>query len=88
MKQKQFLKILEDFYREHKRDLPWRKAEPDGIFDPYKILVSEIMLQQTQVSRVMSKYEQFIKTFPEVRILATSKLHEVLSILLGYDGLR
>jgi A/G-specific adenine glycosylase len=83
MKQKQFLKILEDFYREHKRDLPWRKAEPDGIFDPYKILVSEIMLQQTQVSRVMSKYEQFIKTFPEVRILATSKLHEVLSIWVG-----
>ena len=69
------------------RDLPWRVAEADGTFVPYKILVSEIMLQQTQVSRVVPKYQTFLQTFPTARILADSPLGEVLRQWsgLGYN---
>ncbi|MFH1401344.1 MAG: A/G-specific adenine glycosylase, partial [Nanoarchaeota archaeon] len=52
-------------YAEHGRDLPWRKTT-----DPYAILVSEIMLQQTQVSRVIPKYETWLMAWPTVEALA------------------
>jgi A/G-specific adenine glycosylase len=61
------------WYRQHKRDLPWRKTK-----DPYRILVSEIMLQQTQVQTVIPYYQRWIKTFPSFRSLARSPLHRVL----------
>lgn len=69
-------------YREHGRNLPWRKTD-----DPYSILVSEIMLQQTQVQRVMEKYGKFIKQFPDFPSLARAPLQKVLSEWqgLGYN---
>lgn len=66
MRHKNFITLVWDFYREHGRyDLPWRKTE-----DPYAILVSEIMLQQTQVDRVIPKYHSFMKRFSTVTMLA------------------
>ena len=53
------------WYRRHGRDLPWRRTR-----DPYKILVSEVMLQQTQVDRVRDYYQQFLHEYPTVRDLA------------------
>lgn len=69
-------------YRKHGRDLPWRKTR-----DPYHILVSEVMLQQTQVDRVVPKYELFIASFPDIRSLAAAPLRTVLSVWhgLGYN---
>lgn len=71
------------FYRRHGRhDLPWRHTQ-----DPYLIWVSELMLQQTQVSRVRPKYEVFVARFPTVEALATASLGEVLRLWqgLGYN---
>lgn len=67
--------------------LPWRLPESDGSFDPYKIFVSELMLQQTQVPRVIPKFEQFIDVFPNTYALAHATLTEVLAIWsgLGYN---
>lgn len=63
----------------HQRDLPWRNTK-----DPYRILVSEIMLQQTQVDRVIPKYRAFLRTFPALEILARATPREVL---LAWAGL-
>ena len=62
--------------------LPWRKTK-----DPYKILVSEIMLQQTQVERVIPFYNRFVKKYPTARALARAKLSDVLKVWngLGYN---
>lgn len=64
------------------RDLPWRRTR-----DPYAILVSEIMLQQTQVDRVIPKYQQFLAAFPTLAALAASPLAEVIRVWagLGYN---
>jgi A/G-specific adenine glycosylase len=74
-------KIL-TWYAQHQRDLPWRVSR-----DPYRILVSEIMLQQTQVSRVILKYENWLQSFPTVQDLAAAKTSEVLALWsgLGYN---
>ena len=71
------------FYRRHKRDLPWRRTR-----DPYRILVSEVMLQQTQVERVIPKYRSFLTRFPTLRALARARFPDVLRewIGLGYNG--
>lgn len=74
-----FKRTVWGYYRRHGRDLPWRRTR-----DPYKILVSEIMLQQTQVSRVLKKYPEFIKRFPSIQVLARAPLREVL---LGWQGM-
>ncbi len=66
-----------------RHDLPWRMPDPDGSFDPYKILVSEVMLQQTQVPRVIPKFEAFLSKFPNVRALADAPLDTVLGAWLG-----
>jgi A/G-specific adenine glycosylase len=82
-KEKEFIATVREYYRRHKRrGLPWRKTK-----DPYRILVSEIMLQQTQVERVISKYEQFLQTFPTVELLAHAPLSSVLRLWqgLGYN---
>lgn len=80
----------EEIYRQYdrlKRDLPWRHPDPDGNFNAYKILVSEIMLQQTQVARVIPKYDAFLDAFPSVSELAGAPLSEVLRYWsgLGYN---
>ena len=78
-----FQKEVWNYYKAHGRhDLPWRKTR-----DPYRILVSEVMLQQTQVPRVLEKYKEFLKAFPSVMALAAAKLSEVLKIWsgLGYN---
>lgn len=69
-------------YTQSGRDLPWRKTE-----NPYHILVSEIMLQQTQVERVIQKYGEFIAVFPDFRSLSRAALKDVLRIWqgLGYN---
>ncbi|MBW2982971.1 Fe-S cluster assembly protein HesB [Candidatus Woesearchaeota archaeon] len=75
-------KIL-DFYEKQGRSLPWRKTT-----DRYKVLVSEIMLQQTQVDRVTQKYEAWIKRFPTAKALAEAPLSDVLKLWsgLGYNN--
>ena len=74
----EFREIVWNYYRHAGRELPWRKPENDGRFNPYKILVSEIMLQQTQAARVIPKYESFLQKFPTVQSLATAPLSDVL----------
>ena len=77
-----FRKKLYTFFTGHCRDLPWRKTE-----DPYCILVSEIMLQQTQVDRVKTKYEEFIAAFPNFKSLKRASLTQVYAVWqgLGYN---
>ncbi len=74
-------KIL-DWYDKNQRDLPWRKTR-----DPYAILVSEVMSQQTQINRVMEKYEQWMDLFPTLRDLADAKTSDILTMWsgLGYN---
>lgn len=78
-----FRKRVWDHYRQHGRhDLPWRKTK-----DPYRIFVSEVMLQQTQVPRVLEKYKEFLATFPTVQDLAQAELGTVLKVWngMGYN---
>ncbi len=77
-----FRRTVLGHYRRHGRDLPWRRT-----VDPYRILVSEIMLQQTQVSRVLGKYREFLKTFPTIRSLARATTPDLLRTWsgLGYN---
>lgn len=83
-----FQKTVLDYYQKQGRhDLPWRQPETDGHFDPYKIMVSEIMLQQTQVPRVIPKFLAFTQRFGTVASLAQAPLSEVLKLWsgLGYN---
>jgi A/G-specific adenine glycosylase len=77
-----FQKNVLTWYATNKRDLPWRRTS-----DPYQILVSEVMLQQTQVDRVILKYEAFLARFPTLEALAKAELGEVLRLWqgLGYN---
>ena len=77
-----FQQTIRDYYREHGRKLPWRET-----YDPYAILVSEIMLQQTQVERVREKYREFLAALPTLEALARAELAQVLSLWqgLGYN---
>ena len=74
---------LLQWYQEHQRDLPWRATD-----DAYAILVSEIMLQQTQVERVLPKYRQFLAAFPTLADLAAAPTADVISVWvpLGYNS--
>ena len=74
--------VYAHYRRSGRHDLPWRKTK-----DPYRILVSEVMLQQTQVPRVIEKYKEFLKAFPTVHELAKASLADVLRIWsgLGYN---
>ena len=73
-----FQKIVYEHYCRHGRVLPGRRTK-----NPYRILVSEVMLQQTQVARVIPKYRVFLKTFPTVRVLAGATLADVLRAWQG-----
>jgi A/G-specific adenine glycosylase len=78
-----FQKTVLKYYKEYGRhELPWRKTH-----DPYKILVSEVMLQQTQVDRVKPFYTAFLKRFPTSKALAEAPLSDVLTLWqgLGYN---
>lgn len=71
------------FYGAHRRTFPWRKKRPS----PYHVLVSEIMLQQTQVSRVAPFFKRFIAQFPSIDLLARASLADVMRVWsgLGYN---
>ncbi len=82
-------RVLEDvhhrlltWYAAAQRELPWRATD-----DPYAILVSEMMLQQTQVERVLPKFQQFLATFPTLAALAAAPTADVISawVPLGYN---
>ena len=79
---RRFRQRLLAWYRRHGRDLPWRKTD-----DPYHILVSEIMLQQTQVDRVRPKYDEWLQKYPSLAALATAPEQEVAATWypLGYN---
>jgi A/G-specific adenine glycosylase len=74
--------LLLRWYERERRDLPWRRTR-----DPYAILVSEVMLQQTQVARVIPRYEAWLARWPTARALAAATLEEVLRewVGLGYN---
>ncbi len=74
-----FKKIIRDYYSENKRILPWRNIE-----DPYKVFVSEIMLQQTQVTRVLKKYPEFLNAFPDFTSLSAAS---TTSLLTAWQGM-
>jgi A/G-specific adenine glycosylase len=71
--------LLAAWFREHGRDLPWRKTT-----DPYAVLVSEVMLQQTQVERVVPRYEEWLARWPTVEALAAARAADVI---LAWQGL-
>jgi A/G-specific adenine glycosylase len=77
-----FRRRLLDWYRRHGRDLPWRRTR-----DPYHILVSEVMLQQTQVDRVLPKYEEWLTKYPSLGALAEAPVGDVAETWrpLGYN---
>jgi A/G-specific adenine glycosylase len=79
---RRFRQRLLTWYRRHGRDLPWRKTD-----NPYHILVSEIMLQQTQVDRVLPKYAEWLQKYPSMAVLATAPEREVADTWypLGYN---
>jgi len=79
---RRFRRRLLSWYRRHGRDLPWRKTG-----DPYHILVSEVMLQQTQVDRVLPKYAEWLGKYPSLEALATAPEPEVAKTWypLGYN---
>jgi A/G-specific adenine glycosylase len=73
-----FHEMIFVWWKDHRRSLPWRETN-----DPYRILVSEVMLQQTQVSRALPKYEEFLYFFPDVYALASAKTSQVLKVWQG-----
>ncbi|HEU4323888.1 MAG TPA: A/G-specific adenine glycosylase [Roseiflexaceae bacterium] len=74
--------LLRGWFASHGRDLPWRRTR-----DPYRVLVSEVMLQQTQVDRVIPKYLAFLELFPSAEALAQAPTAEVIRAWagLGYN---
>lgn len=73
---------LLQWFANHARDLPWRRTR-----DPYAIMVAEVMLQQTQVDRVIPKYQAFLATFPTIEALAVAPTADVIRLWagLGYN---
>src|SRR5260370_35400059 len=69
---RRFQRRLLRWYAVHGRDLPWRRSR-----DPYRVLVSEIMLQQTQVDRVIPKYHEFLERYPTFERLARGRPADV-----------
>jgi len=77
-----FIRRLLAWYAHNRRLLPWRRTR-----DPYRVLVSEVMLQQTQVSRVVPKYREFLRAYPSLDALARASTREVRDLWypLGYN---
>lgn len=82
MEMKQFITTTWEYYKKYGRDLPWRHDTTT-----YRVVVSEIMLQQTQAARVVKKFESFLKKFPTWKVLAEAPTIEVLKEWqgLGYN---
>jgi A/G-specific adenine glycosylase len=82
-RRRSFRRRLLVWYRRHRRDLPWRRTR-----NPYRILVSEIMLQQTPVSRVIPKYREWLGRYPSIEALAKASVREVRETWspLGYNA--
>ena len=80
--EKSFKKIIWSYYKKHRRSFPWREK-----ITPYRVVVSEIMLQQTQAPRVVPRFDSFMKKFPDFRALARAPLRVVLKEWqgLGYN---
>lgn len=76
-----FRRRLLQWYAKHERDLPWRRSA-----NPYRVWISEVMLQQTQVATVKDYFQRFVKTFPNVKRLAAADEQQVLRLWegLGY----
>ncbi|MEG0498290.1 MAG: A/G-specific adenine glycosylase, partial [Alistipes sp.] len=70
--------ILLDWYAQHGRDLPWRATR-----DPYRIWISEVILQQTRVAQGLAYYERFIQHFADVAALAAAPQDEVMKLWQG-----
>ena len=79
-------RTVADWYAENARDLPWRNPPFRG--DPYAILVSEVMLQQTQVDRTVPKFLEFMERFPTLGLLAAASAGDVITVWagMGYNG--
>jgi len=76
---RQFRNRIREYYKDNSRsDLPWRRTH-----DPYHILVSEIMLQQTQIKRVLRKYPAFIRKYPDIGSLARARVRTLYSVWQG-----
>jgi A/G-specific adenine glycosylase len=76
-----FVKVFHaiiDWFNQHKRELPWRKDK-----DPYRVWISEIMLQQTRVDVVIPYYERWMKNFPTLEHLANASIDEVIQVFAG-----
>lgn len=74
--------MLLDWYDQSRRELPWRAAPADAV-DPYKVWLSEIMLQQTTVKAVIPYFERFLARWPDVNALASASLDDVLAAWAG-----
>ncbi|MBI4123035.1 MAG: A/G-specific adenine glycosylase [Parcubacteria group bacterium] len=74
----EFQNHILSWYKRNRRDMPWRRTK-----NPYRILVSEVMLQQTQVSRVLVKYPEFLRAFPTLEALAKVPKRKLLQIWSG-----
>ena len=77
-----FQNIIYSYFKQYGRDFPFRNE-----INPYNVAISEIMLQQTQINRVVEKFQQFIQKFPDFQSLAKAPLNEVLKVWqgLGYN---
>jgi len=75
---KEISKILLSWYDLNKRDLPWRRSS-----DPYKIWLSEILLQQTRVQQGLPYYYKFIESFPNLKSMALASEQEILALWQG-----
>jgi A/G-specific adenine glycosylase len=73
-----FRRTVWDYYRDNRRQMPWREDH-----SPYSVVVSEVMLQQTQVSRVREKYPSFMRAFPDFQALATASTVDLLAVWQG-----
>lgn len=86
---KQFRKKILDWYAKNKRDLPWREVPVGTSLQDraYQVFISEVMSQQTQINRVVPKFDAWMKAFPTVQSLAEAKISEVLQCWsgLGYN---
>jgi A/G-specific adenine glycosylase len=72
------VRLLNWHHQFGRRGLPWQ-----GQRDPYRVWLSEIMLQQTQVATVIERYQQFLKVFPDIHSLANAPLEEVMALWAG-----
>jgi len=81
--EKQIISKLLPWYAKSKRDLPWRLLQKNNLPNPYYIFVSEYMLQQTTVSTVRTRFEEFIKKWPTLKDLAKTTEPNILKFWSG-----